>query len=66
MADIRAANIISQALTSLLNTKIDVMTVYDEMFLIEHGMVGKDAVLNQYIKKIMKDYMTNKLKTNQP
>jgi hypothetical protein len=64
MASIGAAGIIAKHLTDLLNTKIDIMVVFDEMFLIEHGQCGKDKILNKYIKKIMADNMTAKNKTD--
>lgn len=58
MAEIGAAIIIAKTLTELLNVKIDKMTVFDEMFLIEHGQCGADKVLNKYIVKIMSENMT--------
>jgi len=64
MAEIGAASIIAKYLTELLNKKINIMTVYDEMFLIEHGQCGKDKVLNEYIKKIMADNMKPKNRTD--
>jgi len=60
MAHIKAAYIISEALSNLLNKKIDKITVYNEMFLIEHGQEGEDKVLSLYIKQMMFDYMEPK------
>jgi hypothetical protein len=60
MANIAAAGKIAMYLTSLLNTNITTMEVFDEMFLIEHGMCGDNKVLNAYVKKAMLDYMTPK------
>lgn len=57
MAHIGAAKIIASYLTDFLGTKIDIMKVHDEMFLIEHKMEGKDKTLNQFVKKIMEDNM---------
>lgn len=60
MANIAAAGIIATHLSDLLNTKIGTLEVHDEMFLIENSMQPKNNILNTYVKKIMKDYMTKK------
>jgi hypothetical protein len=60
MANISAAIIIAKHLTELLNTKINTMDVFNEMFLIEHGRESKNKILNQFVKKIMVDHMTKK------
>lgn len=58
MASIQAASIIAAHLTDLLNQKINVLEVHDEMFLIELGQKGKNKSLSKMVAQIMKDNMT--------
>lgn len=60
MANPAAAMKIAHYLSDFLNTKIGFSEVFDEMFLIEHGMCGKDKMLNKYIRETMAEWMTPK------
>lgn len=64
MPNISAAYKISSHLSELLNTKISPMEVFDEMFLIENSMNGKNKMLNEYVKRIMLDNMTPKTESD--